>query len=508
MRSGDEATPDSQDPVQPGEVLGGKFRVERVLGVGGMGVVVAATHLQLGQLVALKFMFRPATAHPEHVARFEREARAAVRLKSDHVAKVTDVGKLDDGAPYMVMEFLEGNDLDHHLERQGPLPVQLAVDFVMQACEAVAEAHSLGIVHRDLKPKNLFLTEKLGGKQVVKVLDFGISKMMDEAGDMSLTSTTQVMGSPNYMSPEQLRSARDVDARTDIWALGAILYELLTGRVPFPAESVTQLTAMVIADAPRPPSQLRPDLPRALEAVILKCLEKSREDRFATVADLVDALVPFASAVAAASVSGAVLATTGSGPRLSTTGGATDPGKITGNEKTILSDVPPPPDRPSLRVAGNSTDVAWDKTQVAEAAPSTRRRAAWPFVAGVLVAMGAAAGGFFAFHGKTATGSPTAPPPPAPTQSTVPAPPATTPAPPPLVVPTPSTRDPDTPPLVNGPDHPPPPELGLHHPPHHETAGAKPRVAAKPDAGARTAPVPSATTTATGGGDLLPSTRN
>src|SRR4051812_25339604 len=163
----------ADDPVKPGDVLSGKFRVERVLGVGGMGVVVAATHLQLGQLVALKFMLRQALLYPDNVSRFEREAKAAVRLRSDHVAKVTDVGRLDDGAPYMVMEFLEGEDLDRYMRTQGPLPVQVAVDFLLQASEAIAEAHALGIVHRDLKPKNLFLTQRLNGEPLVKVLDFG-----------------------------------------------------------------------------------------------------------------------------------------------------------------------------------------------------------------------------------------------------------------------------------------------------------------------------------------------
>jgi len=215
-----DATAQSDRPIKPGDVLGGKFRIERVLGEGGMGIVCAATHLQLGQLVALKFMLPQAMAHAENIARFEREARNAVRLKSDHVAKVTDVGRLDDGAPYMVMEYLEGNDLDAVLAERGPLPIPVAVDFVLQACEAVAEAHSLGIVHRDLKPKNLFLATKHGGRSIVKVLDFGIAKQLGVTEDMSLTRTTQVIGSPNYMSPEQLRASKDVDHRTDIWALG------------------------------------------------------------------------------------------------------------------------------------------------------------------------------------------------------------------------------------------------------------------------------------------------
>jgi serine/threonine-protein kinase len=218
-----------------------------------------------------------------------------VRLRSEHVARVSDVGRLQTGAPYIVMEFLEGYDLDRLLESSGALSIENAVDYVLQACEAIAEAHSLGIVHRDLKPTNLFLTTRVTGKPLIKVLDFGISKSNSE-GDLSLTSTSQIMGSPNYMSPEQLRSARNVDSRTDIWALGAILYELLTRQVPFVADSVTQLTAMVVTEAPRPILDLRPEIPAPLASAVMKCLEKKREDRFQTVSEFAKAIAPFASA--------------------------------------------------------------------------------------------------------------------------------------------------------------------------------------------------------------------
>ncbi len=238
-------------PVKPGEELLGKYRVERVIGTGGMGAVVAATHLELEQTVAIKFLYTHAQNHPEALARFKREARAAVKLRSEHVARVIDVGQLESGAPFIVMEYLEGEDLGDVILARGALASNEAVGFVLQACEAVGEAHSLGIVHRDLKPKNLFLTKTAKGLPLVKVLDFGISKLIT-GDDLSLTRTQSVIGSPNYMSPEQLRSARDVDQRADIWALGAILYELLTSHVPFPAETVTQLTAMVIADPPTP----------------------------------------------------------------------------------------------------------------------------------------------------------------------------------------------------------------------------------------------------------------
>jgi serine/threonine protein kinase len=293
--------------VQPGDVLAGKYRVEQVLGVGGMGVVVAAHHLQLDERVALKFLRAEALADAETVARFAREARAAVKIKSEHVARVIDVGNLENGAPYIVMEYLEGGDLSGMLARTGPMPFAEAVDFVLQACEAIAQAHALGIVHRDLKPSNLFCIRRPDGQLSIKVLDFGISKAMagsssSGSGDLGMTRTTSVVGSPIYMSPEQMQSSKNVDARTDLWSLGVVLYELVTAHVPFEGETVTELAIRVATEPAPPPSAFRADLPPALERVILRCLEKSRERRFQNVAELAAALVEFGSRRAAASL--------------------------------------------------------------------------------------------------------------------------------------------------------------------------------------------------------------
>ena len=283
--------------IQPGQILLGKYRIERVLGVGGMGVVVAATHVNLEERVAIKFLLPEALQNAEAVARFLREARAAVRIKSEHVARVTDVGTLETGAPYMIMEYLDGGDLGAVATTHGALPIEQAVEYVLQACEALAEAHALGIIHRDLKPSNLFVVTRADGTPSVKVLDFGISKVtgMGASGaDLGMTKTTTIMGSPLYMSPEQMASSRDVDARTDIWALGAILFELLTGRVPFQADTITQLCAMILQQRAEPLRNLRPDAPEGLQAVIACCLEKDRNQRYANIADFANSLAPFA----------------------------------------------------------------------------------------------------------------------------------------------------------------------------------------------------------------------
>jgi serine/threonine protein kinase len=282
-------------PLAPGTVLQGKYRVEHVLGEGGMGIVVAAIHLGLDQRVALKVLRPELRRMPDVVERFQREARAASKIEGAHVAKVLDVGVLDDGTPFMVMEHLEGNDLSSVRREGRPLPPALAAGYLIEACAAIVEAHGLGIIHRDIKPANLFLAKKRSGKTEIKVLDFGISKLGGPGeADSALTGSAVAMGSAEYMSPEQMMSARDVDARADIWSLGVCLYELCTARGPFSGASLGDTCAKVIHGAPAPPRSVVPQILPGIEAIILRCLDKDPAKRFASAADLAAALAPFA----------------------------------------------------------------------------------------------------------------------------------------------------------------------------------------------------------------------
>lgn len=275
-------------PVQTGEVIDGKYRVDELIGTGGMGVVFAAQHLQLDDRVAIKFMRPEGLDDPQTVERFSREARAAVRIKGEHVVRVMDVGTLPSGAPYMVMEYLQGSDLCHWVRTKGPLGVERAVGFLLQAGEALAEAHAQGIIHRDLKPANLFIAERTDGSQTLKVLDFGISKLSGPGE--GFTQTAVMMGSPYHMSPEQMRSAKDADARSDLWAFGSILYELLAGTPPFLADNMPELVQRVMFEHPAPITSLRPDVPLAIEQVIQRCLQKDPALRFQSVRELAEAL--------------------------------------------------------------------------------------------------------------------------------------------------------------------------------------------------------------------------
>ena len=277
-----------------GEVLLEKYTIEHKVGRGGMGYVVAARHRELDELVAIKLILSEYAENEAVVRRFMREARAAAKIASEHVVRVMDVGRLPTGEPYMVMEFLRGQDLEQLLEARGTVSVTETVDYVMQALEAVAEAHAVGIVHRDLKPANLFVSPRRSGVPCVKVLDFGISKLISAAATASSMAKTQgVLGSPLYMSPEQLRSSGDVDHRTDIWAIGVILFRLMSGRLPFAADSLPQLVAEVMGNEPAGLRAHRPEVPAALADVVLRCLAKEREARYASVAELARALAPF-----------------------------------------------------------------------------------------------------------------------------------------------------------------------------------------------------------------------
>ena len=288
---------------KPGDTLLGKYVLESSLGVGGMGVVYAARHDMLGQRVAVKLIKPEFAVRAKAVQQFLNEARSAARIQNEHVARVLDVGMLESGLPYMVLEYLDGSDLGKVLYERGRLPVTEAIDYVMQAIEAVAHAHTLGIVHRDLKPSNLFLARRQGGGMQVKVFDFGISKIMGDASDgpANMTKTNAILGSPLYMSPEQLRDSKAVDHRSDIWSFGVLTYELLTGRPPFVADNAVALFAAISESEPASILTARPDVSPELDAAILKCLQRKRDDRFGSVTELAFALAPFGSTIAARS---------------------------------------------------------------------------------------------------------------------------------------------------------------------------------------------------------------
>jgi serine/threonine-protein kinase len=270
-----------------------------------MGAVFAAHHELLQQRVALKVMLAETADSVQAAARFLNEARAAAKIEGEHVARVLDVGQFDDGAPFIAMEFLDGADLSRVLADRGALSGKDAVDFMLQALEAIAQAHALGIVHRDLKPANLFLARRRDGSEIVKVLDFGISKAIDPLTGMSpktLTRSSSLIGSPLYMAPEQLRSSKTADACTDVWAIGVILFELLAGKPPFDGETVAEVFVAILERPPAALGLLRPDLPPGLEAVVMRCLSRDRSQRFANVAELAIALAPFAPTHALSSV--------------------------------------------------------------------------------------------------------------------------------------------------------------------------------------------------------------
>ncbi len=286
-------------PLNVGDILAQSYAIEKIIGAGGMAVVALAAHVEYRHRVAIKILRPENSRKTEVVKRFEREQRTLTMLHSEHTLRIYGMGQ-HAGLPYMMIEYLQGKDLAELIKAEGPLPIELAVEYILQACHALAEAHLLGVVHRDLKPGNLFLTRRTDGSPCVKVLDFGISKVSHEnmgLGSLEeaslVTKTTAIMGSPFYMSPEQMVSSTNVDARSDIWSLGVTLYELLTKALPFAAESAAAVCGRIMGDEPTPLRKLRPSYPKGLEDIIRRCLSKRPSERFQNVADLAVRLADF-----------------------------------------------------------------------------------------------------------------------------------------------------------------------------------------------------------------------
>jgi serine/threonine protein kinase len=294
-REGERKVVSEYEMPKVGDLIAGKYRLEKVAGEGGMGIVYAAQHLVLRQRVAVKVLLPDAATSEMVVERFAREAQAAARIQSEHVARVMDAGSTATGAPFLVMEYLEGCDLEELLSVEGPLPLTDVVDYLMQALEALAHAHAVGLVHRDIKPANLFLACRPDGGNVIKMLDFGISKAMRSTPEQKVLTGQAVLGSPVYMSPEQLRNAKDIDARADIWSLGVVAYELLAGKPPFDGEGVGEIFAAILEKDPEPVHIVNWRLPPEISTVIAKCLQRKPEDRWSDAAALVRALKPFGS---------------------------------------------------------------------------------------------------------------------------------------------------------------------------------------------------------------------
>ena len=371
-----------------GQLLGGKYRLERLIGQGGMGSVFAAHHELLGQRVAIKLLRNDVPDEADAITRFFNEARAAASIHSEHVARVLDVGLMEDRRPFLVMEYLEGRDLAQLLEEQGELPVEESVDYVLQAIEALAQAHAIGIVHRDLKPSNLFLAERADGVRVVKVLDFGIAKAIGGAAStQALVMTQGLMGSPAYMSPEQVRSSRSVDARSDVWALGVILYELLTGSLPFRGENVGETLAAILEKAPTPIGVFRPDLKPELVAVVMRCMARAAGDRYADLADLAEGLAPFAKRSPSVA-------------RLRSTMAALASRRADGTDNVqVIVPRAAAPDATTFRLGDRAIGQTGSSWSGADARPVRARNAAWGLALGAVIGGVAALG--FVFRGPS-----------------------------------------------------------------------------------------------------------
>ncbi|MBX3200608.1 MAG: serine/threonine protein kinase [Labilithrix sp.] len=429
---------------QPGEIVAGKYRLLRLLGEGGMGTVLAAEHLRLRQPIAIKFLNPDMLGVAEIVERFDREARAAATLRSRHVVRVTDVEQTPEGVPYMVMELLEGADLEAERERRSRLPHAEAVDYVLQACGALVEAHDAGIVHRDLKPGNLFLAREDRDGVIVKVLDFGISKFL-QGDDVKLTSAGAVMGTALYMSPEQIRGDASIDARSDIWSLGVILYELIGGEAPWMGPT-TRVAAAIVSEA-APNLAARCDLPPELARAIHAMLEKDPARRLQTIAEVAAALAPFAPAGSVGAEVAEHLARRGRrGPRASftapTAGGPSSSPELASSPSGLGAPTMPANRAPEVRSTMAATTTS--------PATHVRPRALWGVLAG-FVGLALAGAALIVFVARSNTpaasasaGSEAVPPPVAISAEPGPAAPA----------PVPST--PESPPAAAIPAEPPP----------------------------------------------------
>ncbi len=388
---------DRDSPVREGDIVAGRYRVERVVAAGGMGVVVAARHIQLNQSVAVKVLTHNVSS-TQATARFLTEAKASALLRSDHVVHVSDVGTLESGHPFMVMELLDGDDLAQVLDKEGRLSIETAVDYMLQACEGLAEAHAARIVHRDLKPGNLFRARRPDGSETIKVLDFGVSKALSTnvRAEGTVTTTDAVFGSPLYMSPEQMQSASKADERSDIWSLGVVLYELLTRKMPFDAESMAGLAVRIATDPPTRLVSVLPTAPLELEGVIFKCLEKDPNKRYPNVAELAADLEPFAPKARA---------------------------HVERIQRLMFGTTNPPrevPSAPSLRklMAHGAETLgpldSGESSSAAVVAPEEKKRRMWPIAAGVILAGGIAVMTAMLVHktSDTPTAVSTSPPPP------------------------------------------------------------------------------------------------
>jgi eukaryotic-like serine/threonine-protein kinase len=328
--------PDTALGLTLGAVIAGKYRVDRVIGKGGMGVVVAACQLALDRTVAIKLIRADCAEDPLAVERLLREAKAAASITSEHVARVLDVGMLENGVPFIVMEYLDGSDLHTLLEREGPLPAPDAVDFLLQACEAIAEAHRNGIVHRDIKPANVFVARMPGGVPCVKVVDFGISKVIGLKSLDPLTQPSSVVGSLYHMAPEQMRGL-PVDARTDVWALGLLLFEMLTGRKPFRDGAWPAVCAQILSEAAPVFSLPSEGIGAELGVIIERCLRRSARDRYGNVAELAVALAPFGGRSARVSLERIVRLATSTGSLSADTSSGSPPPSESSRDARLLA---------------------------------------------------------------------------------------------------------------------------------------------------------------------------